>query len=439
MNSVATNRYLESLLAGQAAVAAQPGLAALRAHALERANVLTVPSTRDEDWRFTDLTPLYQLAFRPAVRGAIPSLEALAPWLIPDAAARLVFIDGMLAASLSTPSEVEGFEAMSIADGLETHRDAVLAHIGRIAPCDADAFRAINTAFLQDGAFVMARRNAASVRPVQVLHVSTQADVAVHPRLLVVAETGSDITVIEEFITLGEKVIAPGARASCSNSVAEFAVGENARVRHTRVQQESPAAFHIGACVARLARSAAYEAVSLAFCARLSRLGHTVEIAGEGARCRLDGLALIGGSQLADTHSLIDHAVPHGESRQVHKCVVGGNGHAVFNGRVMVRKDAQLTDSAQESRNLLLSPRARVDTKPQLEIFADDVKCAHGATVGQLDSEEVFYLRSRGFGEAEARRLLTYAFAAEVVDRIPAPSVVARLRGSVLDHTRDAA
>ena len=432
MNRVATNRYLESLLAGQSAVAAQPGLAALRAHALERANALTVPSTRDEDWRFTDLTPLYQLAFRPAVRGAIPSLEALAPFLIADAAARLVFVDGMLAPSLGTPSAVEGIEAMSIADGLEKHRDAVLAHIGKIAPCDADAFRAINTAFLQDGAVVLARRNAASARPVQVLHVSTQADVAVHPRLLVVAETGSDIIVIEEFIALG-------APSSCSNSVAEFAVGENARVRHTRVQQESPAAFHIGACVAKLARSAAYEAVSLAFGARISRLGHTVEIAGEGARCRLDGLALIGESQLADTHSLIDHAVPHGESRQVHKCVVGGNGHAVFNGRVLVRKDAQLTDSAQESRNLLLSPRARVDTKPQLEIFADDVKCAHGATVGQLDSEEVFYLRSRGFGEAEARRLLTYAFAAEVVDRIPAPSVVARLRDSVLDHTRDAA
>lgn len=432
MNRVATNRYLESLLAGQAAVAAQPGLAALRAQALERANALTVPSTRDEDWRFTDLTPLYQLAFRPAVRGATPPAQALAPWLIADAAARLVFVDGMLAASLCTPSAVEGIEAMSIADGLETHRDTVLAHIGRIAPCDADAFRAINTAFLQDGAFVLARRNAGTARPVQVLHVSTQADVAVHPRLLVVAETGSDVTLIEEFIALGD-------HSGCSNSVAEFAVAENARVRHTRVQQESPAAFHIGACVAKLARSAAYEAVSLAFGARISRLGHTVEIAGEGARCRLDGLVLIGESQLADTHSLIDHAVPHGESRQVHKCVVGGNGHAVFNGRVLVRKDAQLTDSAQESRNLLLSPRARVDTKPQLEIFADDVKCAHGATVGQLDSEEVFYLRSRGFGEAEARRLLTYAFAAEVVDRIPAPALVARLRDSVLDHTRNAA
>ena len=432
MNRVATNRYLESLLAGQGTVTAQPGLAALRAQALERANALTVPSTRDEDWRFTDLSALYQLAFRPAARGALPSPGTLAPWLIGDAAARLVFVDGLLAPGLCSPCAVEGLAVMSIAEGLETHRDAVLANLGQIAAFDADAFRAINTAYLQEGALVIARRNTVTARPVQVLHVSTQAGLAVHPRLLVIAEPGSDIALVEEFISLG-------AEASCSNSVAEFAVADNARVRHARVQEESTAAFHIGACVARLGRTAAYEAVSLAFGARISRLAHEVVIAGEGARCRLDGLALIGGSQLADTHSLIDHAVPHGESRQVHKCVVGGNGHAVFNGRVRVRKDAQLTDSAQESRNLLLSPRARVDTKPQLEIFADDVKCAHGATVGQLDAEEVFYLRSRGFGEAEARRLLTYAFAAEVVDRIPAPSVVERLRRSVLDHTRDAA
>ena len=436
MSIVASNRYLESLLAGPGGVPSQPGapgdLGALRAQALERANALTVPTTRDEDWRFTDLSPLYQIAFRPAVRAPLPAAATLAPWMIEDAAARLVFIDGMFAPALCAPSAIPGLEVLALAQGLERHRDTVLAHLGKLAEFGADAFLAINTAYLNDGALVLARRDCAVSRPVQVLHISTQSDVAVHPRLLVIAEPGSEVTLVEEYIALGD-------HACCVNAVAEFAVGENARVRHTRVQQESAAAFHIGACVVKLARSAAYEAVSVAFGARISRLAHTVEIAGEGARCRLDGLALIGERQLADTHSLVDHAVPHGESRQTHKCIAGGAGHAVFNGRVLVRHGAQLTDSAQQSRNLLLSPRARIDTKPQLEIFADDVKCAHGATVGQLDAEEVFYLRSRGFAEADARRLLTYAFAAEIVDRIPVPSVVARLRQAVLDQTRDAA
>jgi len=157
--------------------------------------------------------------------------------------------------------------------------------------------------------------------------------------------------------------------------------------------------------------------------------------AGTGVECHLDGLALIGGRQLADTHSFIDHALPHGTSRQLQKCIAGGGSHAVFNGRVLVREDAQRTDSGQESRNLLLSDKAHVDTKPQLEIFADDVKCSHGATVGQLEADEVFYLRSRGLSDSAARNLLTYAFAADIVNRIPLPSLVAQLRTTVLEQT----
>jgi Fe-S cluster assembly protein SufD len=169
--------------------------------------------------------------------------------------------------------------------------------------------------------------------------------------------------------------------------------------------------------------------------ARMSRHDLNVVLQGEGAAARIDGLALISGRQLADTHTLLDHAKPNGKSVQIHKCIVGGAAHAVFNGKVLVREGAQLTDSAQESRNLLLSSRAHVDTKPQLEIFADDVKCSHGATVGQLDAEQVFYLKSRGLSETRARSLLTYAFGAEIIDRIPVPSLVARLERIVLDQT----
>jgi Fe-S cluster assembly protein SufD len=201
------------------------------------------------------------------------------------------------------------------------------------------------------------------------------------------------------------------------------------------VQRDNGAAFHIANCAVSLARASRYQSVSVALGARISRYNLNVQQVAEGAECAIDGLALISGRQLADTHTCIDHARPHGVSRQLHKCIVDGAARAVFNGKIMVRPGAQRTDSRQSSRNLLLTAQARVDTKPQLEIFADDVKCAHGATVGQLDSEEVFYLRSRGLSDAAARNLLTYAFGAEIIDRIPVATLKHRLEQVVLAHT----
>jgi Fe-S cluster assembly protein SufD len=203
-----------------------------------------------------------------------------------------------------------------------------------------------------------------------------------------------------------------------------------------RVQRESGEAFHVATNAVRLERDSTYASVSVALGARLSRYNLNVAQAGEGVTAELDGLALIRDRQLADTHSFLDHARPHGTSRQLHKCIAGGHAHAVFNGRILVREGAQRTSSAQESRNLLLSQRAHVDTKPQLEIFADDVKCGHGATVGQLEADELFYLRSRGLSEPAARSLLTYGFAAEIVERIRIPSVAAALRQAVLAQTK---
>jgi Fe-S cluster assembly protein SufD len=220
------------------------------------------------------------------------------------------------------------------------------------------------------------------------------------------------------------------------NAVTEIAVGPTARVRHVRVQREAAPAFHIATSAVRVERDAHYASVSVALGARISRHNLNVVQAGAGATIGLDGLALIHERQLADTHSFVDHAQPHGTSRQLHKCVVGGQAHAVFNGRILVRAGAQLTNSAQQSRNLLLSRRAHVDTKPQLEIFADDVKCAHGAAIGQLEADEMFYLRSRGLSEGAARNLLTYGFAAEIVDRVPIASVAASLRRAVLEQTQ---
>jgi Fe-S cluster assembly protein SufD len=209
----------------------------------------------------------------------------------------------------------------------------------------------------------------------------------------------------------------------------------SAEVTHVRLQRENLQAFHMASCAVSLGAASHYHAVNLALGARISRLDLQVLQTAEGTRCTLDGLALISGTQLADTHSFIDHAKPHGTSRQLHKCIVGGTAHAVLNGQVLVRPGAQQTDSAQSSRNLLLSSKAHIDTQPQLAIFADDVKCTHGATVGQLDSDELFYLQSRGLSETVARNLLTYAFGADIINRIPVASLRQQLEQTVLEQT----
>jgi Fe-S cluster assembly protein SufD len=430
MTTATANPWLASLLAGHASVPAKPHgwVNRLRGEALERANALTLPTVRQEDWRFTDLSPLYQLAFRAAAPASVPAGLGLEPVIVPEAAARLVFVDGQFVPALSAPG-TDGVTVTTLGAAFDSYGDLVRSLLAQLAPFHDDPFRALNTAYLADGAAVFVPRNAAARSPVQLVFASTQSEVATHPRCLLVAGEGSELTVIEDYVGLH-------GGACCVNAVTEIAVGPNAHVRHVRRQQESRAAFHIATCAVRLERDASYRSVAVAAGARLSRYNLNVVQAGEGTSCQLDGLALIRERQLADTHSFVDHALPHGTSRQLHKCVVGGHAHAVFNGRIVVRPGAQRTDSAQESRNLLLSRRAHVDTKPQLEIFADDVKCSHGATVGQLEAEELFYLRSRGLSEPAARGLLTYGFAAEIVDRIPVASVVEALRRTVLHETQ---
>jgi Fe-S cluster assembly protein SufD len=429
--STTTTAFLEGLLAGHSAAPAGPlgWLNALRGEALERANALTLPTTREEDWRFTDLSALYKLAFRPAVAAALPTLATIESFAVPEVAARLVFVDGKFAPRLSSGGSTAGIEVRDLASALASDDGFLRGRLAQLADYRDDAFRAINAACLADGAVVRARRNAAADGPVQLLFLSTQSEVATHPRVLIVAEEGSDLTVIEEYAGLADGPY-------CVNGVTEVAVGTAARVCHVRVQREAAGAFHVATTAVRVERDAAYASVSVALGARISRHNLNVVQAGEGVTVNLDGLALIHERQLADTHSFIDHAQPHGTSRQLHKCIVGGQAHAVFNGRILVRAGAQLTNSAQQSRNLLLSRRAHVDTKPQLEIFADDVKCAHGATIGQLEADEMFYLRTRGLSESAARNLLTYGFAAEIVDHIPIASVAASLRRAVMEQTQ---
>jgi len=403
-----------------------------RAHALERANALTVPTTRDEEWRFTDISQLIKLSFQPAAGASRPAMTDIADFIVPEATHRLVFVDGVFAPELSaTKGLPDGVVVASLAAALGTHAAAIEPHLARHAQFGDDVFTALNTAHLRDGACIHVAKNRQCAAPVHLLHVSTQKEAAAYPRCLVIAEAGAECTVIEDYVTLTDG-------AYFNDAVTEIVAGEGARVRHVRLQREGAGAFHIANCAVVLAKDAYYASHAISLGARLSRLNLNVLQQGEGVEVKMDGLALISGRQLADTHTLMDHARPNGSCRQLHKCIVGGAAHAVFNGKILVRPGAQLTDSAQQARTLLLSDKARVDAKPQLEIFADDVKCAHGAAIGQIDAEQLFYLQSRGLSTESARNLLTYAFAAEVVDRIPVPSLVERLEKVVLAQTQAA-
>ncbi len=390
-----------------------------------RAHALNFPSERHDDWRFTDLSALFQHAFYPVDSFAKLSLGEIEKFLIPDAI-RLVFVDGCVAPELSDLKKTRaGVTVAPLADRLGDK--SVETNFGRQAPYKQDSFVALNTNFFEDGAFVHVSGEVAA--PIHILHIATRRDSpsAIYPRCLMVVEPNSRATVIEDYAGLDDGVY-------FSNAVTEVVLKDHAQLQHVRVQREEKNAFHIGHCWVEAGRGSVYTATSLAFGARVSR--HTLHVTqqGEGAEMHLDGLALIAGRQIADTHTQIDHAAPRGKSVQLHKCIADGSAHAIFSGKIIVHEGAVGTDSAQSSRNLLLSGKAHIDTQPQLEIFNDDVKCKHGATVGQIDADALFFLKSRGLTEERARNLLTHAFAAEIIDKIPVPALVASLNRTILDE-----
>jgi Fe-S cluster assembly protein SufD len=423
--------YLASLLHGQLQPAASPSawLNTLRAAAVERVDVLTVPTTRDEEWRFTDISLLTKMSFNPVKTASRLQTADVEHFYIAEATTRIVFVDGVYAPHLSNLA-ADVVKVSNLAPGFAENVafSAHAAHLGKHVEFQHNVFAALNTAFLHDGALVIVPRNVSAATPIHLLFIATQKEAVSYPRCLLLAESGSAAMVIEDYVSLHEV-------SYFTNAVSEIALEDHARIHHIRVQRESTQAFHIANCAVSLAQGSNYQSVNIALGARISRYNLNVLQTAAGAACTVDGLALISDNQLADTHTYIDHAKPHGVSRQLHKCIAGGSAHAVFNGKIMVRQGAQSTDSQQSSRNLLLSGRAQIDTKPQLEIFVDDVKCTHGATIGQLDSEEVFYLQSRGLSETAARNLLTYAFSAEIIDRIPIASLKIQLEKTVNEQT----
>jgi Fe-S cluster assembly protein SufD len=390
-------------------------LAELRRGGRERFSALGLPTTRLEDWRYTSLSGLASLSFSGADPAAPLDAGALARLAGAPSGPRLVFVNGRYHDALSSPGRLPpGAFAGSLAQALRERPADVEPYLGRLAAFAGHAFAALNTAAFEDGAAVLWPERASLADPVELVFVTVAAGagpVAVVPRVLVVAGAESELTVAESHLGVAE---APTLAAA----VTEVVVGEGARVDHYRIQDESPRAFHLGLLVSRQAERSRFATHAVAVGAALSRSEVRAVLAGEGSEAHVNGLYLASGRQLVDNLSLIEHARPRCLSRETFKGVLDGESRAVFGGRIRVLEGAQKSDAYQLNSNLLLSEGAEVDTKPQLEIFADDVKCGHGGTVGQLDEDALFYLRSRGISRERARSLLIYAFAGEMVELV---------------------
>ncbi len=413
-----TRVYLEdfSRFAADGGGSGPPWALPVRRAAMERFEALGFPTPKNEDWHFTSVSPIAEREFRLAPAGA-PALSAaeIARFAFgePDWV-RLVFVDGRFVPALSrTAALPPGLRVRDLAGAWRDDGVLLERHLTKVAEYRDAAFTALNTAFMADGALVHIAAETVLDRPVHLLFVSTGelADRVTHPRNLIVAERHSQATIVESYVALDH---AP----YFTNAVTEVVLGPGATLTHLKLQQESEQAFHVGTVEVRQERDSHFVSFALGTGGALARTNIYTRLAGEGSGATLNGLYMATGTQHIDHQTRIEHAQPNTFSREVYKGILDGASHGVFNGKVFVRPEAQKTDGKQENNNLLLSEQARVDTKPQLEIFADDVKCTHGATVGRLDELALFYLKSRGIPAENARKLLTYAFAAGVLESI---------------------
>jgi Fe-S cluster assembly protein SufD len=421
----------------------QPGapewLQSLRAQGMARFESLGFPTTKNEDWHFTSVAPIAEQSFHAAKTSeAGVSSEGSTAGMVARADLRrftfsqpawhtLVFVNGEFSEDLSSYAGLsDKVRVSSLAKAIRSGSGRPERHLGKIAAFESHAFTALNTAFIRDGAFVELQADAVVEQPIHLLFVSEGEGEAVsHPRNLIVAAQNSRASIIESYICIRDS-------RYFTNAVTEISLGEGARVDHYKIQRESEKSFHVGTTQIRQARDSQLHSFSFAVGGSLARTNIYTSLDGDAATCTLNGLYLTDGKQHIDNQTSIEHIAPNCPSHELYKGVLDGHSHGVFNGKVYVHPEAQKTDGKQSNNNLLLSPTARVDTKPQLEIFADDVKCTHGATVGRLDEMAMFYLNSRGIGRESARTLLTYAFAADVLETIELEAMKTELEKMVL-------
>lgn len=399
------------------------GLAEIRSAAARRFAELGYPTKRDEEWRFTNVAPIAKTAFGEAPQASVTQLSGEAEeFLRRLEGVRLVFLNGRYAPELSTRKLPAGIVASSLrqANGFAER------HLARYAGWQQHPFVAYNTARFDDGAYVEVPEKVILSEPVHLVFVSTEAEqpFVTHPRSLVVTGEGSQVRLVESYFGQGKYF---------TNAVTEIVAGDRSVVEHYKLQDEDETAFHIATVQAQAGRDASLATYSLSFGGGLVR-NDINAVLSEGCDALMNGLYIVNGVQHVDHHTTIDHSKPHGTSRELYKGILDGNSSAVFNGRIIVRKDAQKTDSKQSNKNLVLSEDATINTKPELQILADDVRCTHGATIGQLDADAVFYLQSRGIARQEARDLLTRAFAQEILEDIKVEGFRDRLDGLVWER-----
>jgi Fe-S cluster assembly protein SufD len=428
-------QVVEKLQPWRAALDARPQggprwLQDLRDRGAARFSALGFPTVRDEDWRFTNISPIVNAEFAPA-NGDVTRLtdEAVSSFLYGDAPHRIVVVNGRFAPALSHVQGLgNGVRVGSLATAVTEQADVVQRYLGRLAEFGTKTFTALNTALAFDGAYVHIQDGAVLDRPLQLLFVTTAAASTVptmsNVRALIVAGDRSQVRIVETYA-------GPRGASYFTNAVTEVFVGEGAVVDHYKVQQEGLEAFHVASMHVHAGRSANFSSHSFSLGGQIVRNDVAALLDGEGAECTLNGLYLADGDRLVDNHTSIDHAKPHCPSHEIYKGILGGKARAVFNGKIVVRQDAQKTDAKQTNRALLLSDNASINTKPQLEIFADDVKCTHGAAIGQLDEDAIFYLRARGLTYFEARDMLIHAFAGQILDRVKIEPLRLALEGEL--------
>jgi Fe-S cluster assembly protein SufD len=388
----------------------------MRKAGLARFSELGLPTIRHEDWRFTNTSAIAKLPFAPVFEaGNGVTAEQLNGFAFAQqSGSRLVFVNGHFAAKLSSVKNLPaGVKVGSLAAALASDAAFLEKHLGKYAASADNGFSALNQAFFLDGGFVHVPAGKIVEEPIQFIYVSTakQGGTVIHPRNLVISEANSKVTILESYVSLG-------GSGYFTNAVTELFAGENAHLEFVKFQDEAADAFHMAAFHCEFGRASHVNVHSFALGAKLSRNNIRTKLAGEGLECVLNGLYITRNEQLADHHMIVEHAQPHCASHEYFNGILDDKSRGVFHGRILVQPIAQKTDAKQTNKNLLLSDDAGADTKPQLEIYADDVKCTHGATIGQLNDESIFYLRSRGIAPETARRMLIHAFAGEIIERI---------------------
>ena len=390
---------------------------------------LDFPTMKDEDWHFTNVGPIAEKVFGAARAGGEIAESVIERIAFGQESIRIVFVNGRLSSEMNQGELPDGLTVINLAQEIAAESQLLQRHFGQLAATESAAFTALNTALATDGAVIVIAANTVIDKPIHLMFISDSGAEAssIHTRNLIFAERMSKCTVIESYVSLG-------GDNYFTNAVTEVFVAEGAHLSHYKLQTEARNAFHVGTVQVHQKRDSRYESFSFATGGKLARTNIYTTLAGEASEAVLNGLYMCDGSQHIDHQTRIEHVAPNCPSHELYKGILDGNSHGVFNGKVYVHPEAQKTDGKQSNNNLLLSDGARVDTKPQLEIFADDVKCTHGATVGRIDELALFYMRSRGIGPSQAKRLLTYAFAADVLEKIELESLKEALEAQVLER-----